>query len=322
MTTTNKITIISLTILIAILSLWYGQDNGLLPVAASPEAEAVDGIFQVMMTVATGLFLLVEGILIYSVIRFRRKPGDDSDGPPTEGNVSLEILWTAIPTVIVLILSVYSFDVYNSMGGLNPEASRDPGPQKVAQNYPSANGWERLLASASNYLALGLGDSPNNQVKNVTPLAVDVNAIQYAFLFTYPDRGIVAGELHVPVGQPVKLNISAGDVIHAFWVPQLRLKQDAVPGRETKLSFTPNQVGEYPIICAELCGPYHGAMKTQLIVESPEDYQAWLESQQVAQSQPLDETIALGDDSPLLTPYAEKIGVNDHTLEALEAQIH
>lgn len=322
MTTTNKITIISLTILIAILSLWYGQDNGLLPEAVSPEAEAVDGIFEVMMTIATGLFLLVEGVLIYSIIRFRRKPGDESDGPPTEGNVSLEILWTAIPTVIVLILSVYSFDVYNSMGGLNPEASRDPGPQKVAQYDYDANGWEGLLASASNYLALGLGDSPNNQVKNVTPLKVDVNAIQYAFLFTYPDSGIVAGELHVPVGKPVKLNISAGDVIHAFWVPQLRIKQDAVPGRETKLSFTPEKIGEYPIICAELCGPYHGAMKTQLIIESEEDYQAWLESQQVAQSQPLDETIARSDQNPLLTPYAEKIGVNDNTLEALEAQIH
>ncbi|QDZ39057.1 cytochrome c oxidase subunit II [Euhalothece natronophila Z-M001] len=322
MTTTNKITIISLTIFIAILSLWYGQDNGLLPVAASPEAEAVDGIFKLMMTIATGLFLLVEGVLIYSVIRFRRKAGDDSDGPPIEGNVSLEILWTAIPTVIVLILSVYSFDVYNSMGGLNPEASRDPGPQKVAQENQSANGWEGLLASASNYLALGLGDSPNNQVKNVEPLSVDVNAIQYAFLFTYPDSGIVTGELHVPVGKPVKLNISAGDVIHAFWVPQLRIKQDAIPGRETKLSFNPEKIGEYPIICAELCGPYHGAMKTQLIVESEEDYQGWLESQQVAQSKPLEETIARSDQSPLLTPYAEKIGVNDKTLDTLDAQIH
>ncbi|AFZ45931.1 cytochrome c oxidase, subunit II [Halothece sp. PCC 7418] len=317
MTTANKIKIATIAILIAIISLWYGQNHGLLPVAASPEAQAVDGIFQLMMTVAMGLFLLIEGVLIYSLIRFRQKPGDDSDGPPTEGNVSLEIVWTAIPTVIVLIISIYSFEVYNSMGGLNPEASRDPGPQQVAEETTHNEGLQGLIASASDYLALGLGESPGNKAKNLTPLSVEVNAIQYAFLFTYPDSGIVSGELHVPVGQPVNLKIEAGDVIHAFWVPQLRLKQDAVPGRETKISFTPERTGEYPVICAELCGPYHGAMKTQLIIESRDEYQAWIQEQQVAQSQPLDDTVAVGTTDPLLTPYAEKIGVNDETLEEL-----
>jgi cytochrome c oxidase subunit 2 len=321
-TTANKITIVSIAIFIAIISLWYGQDNGLLPVAASPEAEAVDGIFQVMMTVATGLFLLIEGVLIYSVIRFRQKPGDESDGPPMEGNVSLEIIWTAIPTVIVLILSIYSFEVYNSMGGLNPEASRDPGPQQLAEETSSPEGLEGLIASASNYLSLGLGESPGNKAKNLSPLSIDVNAIQYAFLFTYPDSGVVSGELHVPVGQPIKLKIEAGDVIHAFWVPQLRLKQDAVPGRETKISFTPERIGEYPVICAELCGPYHGAMKTQLIIESKEDYQNWIQEQQVAQSQSLDHTVAVGTTNPVLGPYAEEIGVNDDTLDQLKAHIH
>ena len=321
-TTANKITIISIAIFVAIISLWYGQDNGLLPVAASPEAEAVDGIFRLMMTIATALFLLIEGVLIYSAIRFRQKPGDDSDGPPMEGNVSLEIVWTAIPTVIVLILSIYSFEVYNGMGGLNPAASRDFGPQQVAEKTDSNQGLQGLIASASNYLSLGLGESPSNQGKNLKSLAVDVNAIQYAFLFTYPDSGVVSGELHVPIGQPVKLNIEAGDVIHAFWVPQLRIKQDAVPGRESKISFTPERIGTYPIICAELCGPYHGAMKTQLIVESPEEYETWIKEQQVAQSQPLDDTVAIGSSDPLLAPYAEKIGVNDHTLEQLEAHIH
>ena len=321
-TTANKITIISIAIFVAIISLWYGQDNGLLPVAASPEAEAVDGIFRLMMTIATALFLLIEGVLIYSAIRFRQKPGDESDGPPMEGNVSLEIVWTAIPTVIVLILSIYSFEVYNAMGGLNPEASRDPGPQQVAEKTDSDQGLQGLIASASNYLSLGLGESPSNQGKNLKSLSVDVNAIQYAFLFTYPDSGIVSGELHVPIGQPVKLNIEAGDVIHAFWVPQLRLKQDAVPGRESKISFTPERLGTYPVICAELCGPYHGAMKTQLIVESPEEYENWIKEQQVAQSQSLNDTVAIGNTNPLLTPYAEKVGVDDHTLDQLQAQIH
>ncbi|MFB6276170.1 MAG: cytochrome c oxidase subunit II [Halothece sp.] len=321
MTTANKITIVSIAIAIAIISLWYGQNHGLLPVAASPEAEAVDGIFQLMMTVATGLFLLIEGVLIYSVIRFRQKPGDETDGPPIEGNVPLEIVWTAIPTVIVLIISIYSFDVYNSMGGLNPEASRDSGPQQVAEDTTSNQGLEGLIASVSDYLALGLGESPANQAKNLTPLSVDVNAIQYAFLFTYGESGVVSGELHVPVGQPIQLNITSGDVIHAFWVPELRLKQDAVPGREAQISFTPQRTGEYPVICAELCGPYHGAMKTQLIVESQEDYQSWIEQQQVAQSQSLENAVAVGQTSPL-NAYAEEIGVNEQALEQLHPHTH
>lgn len=321
MTTANKITIVSIAIAIAIISLWYGQNHGLLPVAASPEAEAVDGIFQLMMTVATGLFLLIEGILIYSVIRFRQKPGDETDGPPVEGNVSLEIVWTAIPTVIVLIISIYSFDVYNSMGGLNPEASRDSGPQQVAEDTTSNQGLEGLIASVSDYLALGLGESPANQAKNLTPLSVDVNAIQYAFLFTYGESGVVSGELHVPVGQPIQLNITSGDVIHAFWVPELRLKQDAVPGREAQISFTPQRTGEYPVICAELCGPYHGAMKTQLIVESQEDYQSWIEQQQVAQSQSLENAVAVGQTNPL-NAYAEEIGINEQALEQLHPHTH
>lgn len=321
MTTANKITIVSIAIAIALISLWYGQNHGLLPVAASPEAEAVDGIFQLMMTVATGLFLLIEGVLIYSVIRFRQKPGDETDGPPIEGNVPLEIVWTAIPTVIVLIISIYSFDVYNSMGGLNPEASRDSGPQQVAEDTTSNQGLEGLIASVSDYLALGLGESPANQAKNLTPLSVDVNAIQYAFLFTYGESGVVSGELHVPVGQPIQLNITSGDVIHAFWVPELRLKQDAVPGREAQISFTPQRTGEYPVICAELCGPYHGAMKTQLIVESQEDYQSWIEQQQVAQSQSLENAVAVGQTSPL-NAYAEEIGVNEQALEQLHPHTH
>lgn len=321
MTTANKITIVSIAIAIAIISLWYGQNHGLLPVAASPEAEAVDGIFQLMMTVATGLFLLIEGVLIYSVIRFRQKPGDETDGPPIEGNVPLEIVWTAIPTVIVLIISIYSFDVYNSMGGLNPEASRDSGPQQVAEDTTSNQGLEGLIASVSDYLALGLGESPSNQAKNLTPLSVDVNAIQYAFLFTYGESGVVSGELHVPVGQPIQLNITSGDVIHAFWVPELRLKQDAVPGREAQISFTPQRTGEYPVICAELCGPYHGAMKTQLIVESQEDYQSWMEQQQVAQSQSLENAVAVGQTNPL-NAYAEEIGVNEQALEQLHPHTH
>ena len=104
-----------------------------MPIAASKDANDIDGIFNLMMTIATGLFLLVEGVLIYSVIRFRRRKGDQTDGPSIEGNVPLEILWTAIPTVIVFVLAIYSFEVYNDLGGLDPASSRDIHQQDMQQ---------------------------------------------------------------------------------------------------------------------------------------------------------------------------------------------
>ena len=128
----NIITLIA-GILLTLISLWYGHNHGLMPTQASQGAADIDELFDLMMTIATGLFLIVEGALIYSVIKFRRKKGDQTDGPAIEGNVPLEIVWTAIPTVIVFILALYSFEVYNNLGGLDPETSRDMPQQEQMQ---------------------------------------------------------------------------------------------------------------------------------------------------------------------------------------------
>ena len=87
--------------------------------------------------------------------------------------------------------------------------------------------------------------------------------------------------------------MTANDVIHAFWVPEFRLKQDAIPGVQSEIRFTPKTAGEYPLICAELCGPYHGAMNTKVIVESQQDFDQWIKEQQVASKDSLNEAIAL-----------------------------
>ncbi|RMD69516.1 MAG: cytochrome c oxidase subunit II [Cyanobacteria bacterium J149] len=308
----NIITLIA-GILLTLISLWYGQNHGLMPVEASEGAAQVDGLFNLMMTIATGLFLIVEGVLIYSIIRFRRKKGDRTDGPPVEGNVPLEIVWTAIPTVIVFILAVYSFEVYNNLGGLDPETSRDF-PQEQTQ---MADNGTKLVAfnPHQGHLSLGIGSGKAD-------LEVDVNAIQYAWIFTYPDTGVVSGELHVPVNKQVKLNMKAGDVIHAFWVPQLRLKQDVLPGRDSELSFKANKIGEYPIICAELCGAYHGGMKTVLHVDSEEDYQAWVQENTIASLEDKEEKMALLSqpmtEESRLEMHSHHLGVTPETL----AQLH
>ena len=271
---------------ITLISLWYGQNHGLLPEAASKEAADVDGLFDLMMTIATGLFLIVEGVIVYSIIRFRRKKGDKTDGPPIEGNIPLEILWTAIPTVIVFILAIYSFEVYNTLGGLDPMASHDH-QQMMAHEPIESSG---LIAMDDSQLALGLGASP--EAAQESPLEINVNGIQYAWIFTYPETGTVTGELHVPVDRAVKLNMTAGDVLHAFWLPEFRIKQDVIPGRESLLTFTPTLVGQYPVICAELCGAYHGGMKTTLTVHTAEDYQQWVQDNTIAQTE-VDGNVAL-----------------------------
>lgn len=277
----TSITTLIAGILVTLISLWYGQNHGWMPEAASREAPLVDNLFNVMMTIATALFLLIQGALIISIIKFRQKPGDNTDGPPQEGDIGLEIVWTAIPVVIVMVLSIYSFEVYNEMGGLDPAASKDPGPQKTAVVPGTAMA---ATLPGQEKLALGVGVPPNLQGNNAI-VNVDVLGLQYAWIFTYPDSGVVSGELHVPTGQNVKLNIVAQDVIHAVWIPQFRLKQDAIPGRDTQLRFKPEVAGTYPLICAELCGAYHGAMRTQVIVHTPEEYDEWLQSQIAAKEQ-------------------------------------
>ncbi|MEL7227576.1 MAG: cytochrome c oxidase subunit II [Cyanobacteria bacterium P01_D01_bin.36] len=267
-------------IFVTLASLWYGQNHGLLPVAASEEAEQVDALFNLMMTIGFGLFLLVEGALIYSAIRFRRKDGDETDGQHLEGNIPLEIVWTAIPAVIVLGISIYSFDIYTRMGGLELMNHDMGGPGKVVELAYADDAVAGSSTTALGELPLegaevsdaGLGVSPTAVDQG---LSVDIQGLQYAFIFKYPN-GIVDGELHVPSGQPVRLNLSAQDVLHAFWLPEFRIKQDMIPGQDTRLVINATREGTYPVVCAELCGPYHGGMRTQLIVHSPEEYEAWV----------------------------------------------
>ena len=215
--------------------LWVGQNINLLPEDASLNAPVYDELFKVLFSIGTILLIGIAGLIVYSLVRFRRVNGDHGDGVAIEGNLPLEILWTAIPAIVVLFVGIYSYDIYERMG--------------ADANEPT--------------------------------LPVEVTAMQFAFIFHYPEADITSGELHVPVGQPVALTMKANDVIHAFWVPQFRLKQDIIPGQPTLLSFTATKAGRYPIVCAELCGPYHGGMRSTVIVDEPQTFADW-----VAQNSP------------------------------------
>jgi cytochrome c oxidase subunit 2 len=110
------------------------------------------------------------------------------------------------------------------------------------------------------------------------PFEVKVTARQFAWTFTYPN-GFTDGVLRIPEGRHTKLMITAKDVLHSFWVPQLAQKQDAVPGQVNSLLLTPNRTGKYPVICTELCGLGHAVMRTSVIILPPAEFDAWLAKQ-------------------------------------------
>jgi cytochrome c oxidase subunit 2 len=203
----------------------------LMPEQASERSVLVDQLFRFMMGIATVVFLIVEGALVYAVLRFRQRPGDESDAAPIHGNNTLEIVWTLIPAVIVTIIGVYSYQVLTDV--------------------------ERL---------------PDN------PLVVRVIGQQFAWQFEYPESDVTSSVLHLPVDRPVQFQIESRDVIHSFWVPEFRVKRDATPGQIDELVITPSKIGRYPIRCAELCGPGHAAMVSEVVVESEADFNAWIDA--------------------------------------------
>lgn len=259
-------------IVLTLSGLWVGHNVNLLPVDASSNAPVYDDLFVVLFSIGTILFLGITGLIVYSLVRFRRRAGDTGDGLAIEGNLPLEIVWTAIPAVVVLFVGIYSYDIYERMGGMasfHDHSAMAPMVEQVSLQQSDQQD-ERIWG--------GIGRSGAGGAV----LPVDVTAMQFAFIFHYPTADITSGELHVPLGQSIALHMEARDVIHAFWVPQFRLKQDVIPGQPTVLTFTPTRAGSYPIVCAELCGPYHGGMRSTVVVHEPEAFEAWVQANRPA----------------------------------------
>jgi cytochrome c oxidase subunit II len=210
----------------------------LLPNLASAEGKLVDQMFVLQLYVICFVFSLIVVFVLYSIVAFRRKPGDTSDGLYVKGNVPLEIAWTVIPLAVVI--------------GFGILGARDLG---------------KMTTTAQ------------------TDLVVQVTAFQFGWRFDYPEYNISSSELYLPRNRPVLFQITSKDVIHSFWVPEFRVKQDAVPGRWTTLRITPTQTGDYRVRCAELCGYAHSAMYAPVIVVEPADFEAWVSGQEV-QAQP------------------------------------
>ena len=239
------------------ISFWIGFNVNLLPVEASINAPIYDELFKILFIIGLIIFIGMTLAVIYSLFKFRKRKDQYGDGIALEGNLTLEIVWTIIPSIVVLIIGLYSYNIYDRMGGMK-----------------ELNHSHEMMTSNSEKIWAGISQASNNEVAS-NNLSVEVSAMQFAFLFNYPKGEFISGELHVPVDHKVSMKMESKDVIHAFWVPEFRIKQDIIPGQPTILNFTPTKVGKYPIICAELCGPYHGGMRASIIVEEESDYKDW-----------------------------------------------
>ena len=206
----------------------------------SEQARTANDLLQFAFWTGVGVFVVVEGALIYALIRFRRRRGDSLPAQ-THGHLGLEIGWTIAPTILLVLLAVITVPA--------------------------------IFANAQ---------SPGAD-------AIRVRAIghQWWFEFRYPELGVTtANELHVPAGRDVEILLESDDVIHSFWVPQLRGKMDMVPGRVTRVVIRPEETGTFFGQCAEFCGTAHALMKFTVVVEAPAEFETWVARQTADRAPP------------------------------------
>jgi len=208
-----------------------------LPENVSTFGREVDSLFYLIYYLTAAVFILVTVAMIAFLVMYRQREGRRA--VYSHGNTTLEIIWTVVPAVIL-----------------------------VAVSFASQATWAKIK-----------GHAPPSTIR------VQVTAKQFNWEIVYPgpdgkfgttDDLTLENQLHVPVGQVVEVVLKSTDVIHSFFLPHLRLKQDVVPGREIPAWFEATKPGEYEMPCAELCGFGHSGMKGWLHVHTPEEYDKWV----------------------------------------------
>ena len=262
MPTINRVLLVFFVLIIVLVSHWLGQQAYTwLPPAAAQEAEPIGDLFSFLVTLGTVIFLGVTGMLLYSLVFYRAQRGDDSDGPAIRGNNRLEVIWTVIPVLLVTWIAVYSFQIYERMNVI--------GPMPMVHHF---------LESPA------IAQTPQQSNAALPEEMIEVTAKQWAWSFYYPDYQVTTSQLYLPVNHRVTLKMTSPDVLHGFYVPNFRIKQDIVPNRVIDFRFTPNQVGNYPLEDSQFSGTYFALMTTQVTVEEGDRYRERLT--QLAQNPP------------------------------------
>jgi len=186
---------------------------------------SVDNLFFFIVGISVALLLGVTATMLYFVVRYSRKRNPAPED--VRENLPLEIIWTVIPTLLVLAIFWFGWKGFQYMRTVPPDA-----------------------------------------------MPVKVTARMWSWEFTY-ENGKQSSVLKAPLKRPVKLSITSADVVHSLSIPAFRVKEDAVPGRETYLWFLPDEVGAYDLFCTEYCGTGHSDMITKVEVMPRQDFEAW-----------------------------------------------
>ena len=208
-----------------------------LPEGITTTAPVIDRLFYIILGITGAMFVLVQATLLVFLIRYRQRPGRPATY--THGNNLVEIIWTIIPSLILIWLATSNQQVWSQVRGTPPR------PDLEVEITAEQFAWNVRYAGADGQLET----------------ADDVTTIN---------------QLHLPVHQTVLIRLKSKDVIHSFFVPQFRMKQDAVPGLTGHVWIAATKTGQFEIACAELCGLGHYRMRGYLTIESPEDFAAWL----------------------------------------------
>jgi cytochrome c oxidase subunit 2 len=217
---------------------------------ASPPAESIRNLSVLVFAITGFIFVVVEGILFYSIFRFRRRSAAGGAEPPqVYGSKPIEIAWTAAPALIVFVLVLVTA---RTLWEVNvPPPQPQPGDNTLFVTVVGRQWWWEFTYDHYDGRELG---------------------------FT------TANELHVPAGEegvsrPVQLTLKSADVCHSFWIPRLAGKTDLIPGRVNAMWFQTDQPGLYVGQCAEYCGTQHAGMLLRVVVDSPGKFEKWLENQ-------------------------------------------
>jgi cytochrome c oxidase subunit 2 len=260
--------ILTLTIyaIFAILaSLWMARQSYYwFPPEAAAESKLIDDLFSLFTGLGTLIFLGVMGPLIYSLIFHRASKYDSSDGPAIEGNTTLEVIWTAVPIMLVAGLVFASYQTYAKMNIRGPmELVHLHMPQVMESAYAAP-----FDSTPQQEINKALQTEPIEQI--------EVTAKQWAWVFHYPRQNITSTELHLPVDRRAHLVLRSEDVLHGFYVPAFRLKQDVVPNHAIDFEFTPIRAGKFRLRDSMFSGTYFAANQADVVVQPPAEYEQWL----------------------------------------------
>jgi len=223
----------------------------------SSNANDIDTLYKLALYIGIAIFLLVEGTLIWSLVKYRARRGGTAD--QIRGNTPLEIGWTVGAATILVVLTVVTFLYLEDI------------------ESPPASGPNGLSASQAQFASVDQPDPP----KSGGPiLRIRVNGQQYIWRYDYPGDGQLFSyeEMVVPTDTTVVLELEASDVIHSWWIPKFGPKADAVPGYVNETWFKVPKEGVYRGQCAELCGSGHADMRAKVVAVSPDKFQQWAQN--------------------------------------------